>query len=231
MGTVRSVAFSPDGKLLSSGCLDKTVRLWDIQEQKQIGLLEHTDDVVSVAFSPDGKLLASGSRDKAVCLWDVKRQKQVGLLQGHKDSVTSVAFSRNGKWLASGSWDCTVLLWEVNLPSPFVVEPKGKQPVTWGMVKCTALYQNYPNPFNPETWIPYQLALDADVTINIYNITGQIVRTLHLGHQRAGVYMTKEQAAYWNGKDNLGQPVASGIYYYTMLAGKFKAVKKMVILR
>jgi len=107
----------------------------------------------------------------------------------------------------------------------------GKQINVNPIPKVTVLMQNFPNPFNPETWIPYQLALDTDVTINIYNITGQIVRTLHLGHQRAGVYIIKEQAAYWDGRDNLGQPVASGIYYYTMLAGKFKAVKKMVILR
>jgi hypothetical protein len=80
----------------------------------------------------------------------------------------------------------------------------------------TALLQNYPNPFNPETWIPYKLAKDASVTISIYNVKGQLIRALHLGNKNAGVYMTKDRAAHWDGKDSLGQTVASGIYFYTL---------------
>ena len=114
----------------------------------------------------------------------------------------------------------------------------------------TALLQNYPNPFNPETWLPYQLAQDASVTICIYNIKGQLIRTLHLGNQKAGVYMTKDKAAHWDGKDSLGQSVASGVYFYTLQvevaslrsnlrqrnpdrngAGTFTATRKMFIVK
>ena len=95
--------------------------------------------------------------------------------------------------------------------------------------KETALLANYPNPFNPETWIPYQLAKDADVTLHIYAVDGTLVRTLTLGHQPAGMYQTRSRAAYWNGKNAFGEPVASGVYFYTLTAGDFTATRKMLI--
>jgi photosystem II stability/assembly factor-like uncharacterized protein len=95
----------------------------------------------------------------------------------------------------------------------------------------SALGQNYPNPFNPETWIPYQLAHNANVVIRIYNISGELVRTLLLGNKPAGIYMTKERAAYWDGKNNLSEYISSGIYFYEIEAGVFRAVKKMVMVR
>jgi len=95
----------------------------------------------------------------------------------------------------------------------------------------SALLQNYPNPFNPETWIPYQLATDSPLTIHIYNTKGQLVRTISLGNKDAGVYTTKGKAAYWDGKDSLGQKVASGVYFYTLMAGEFMATRKMLILK
>ena len=76
----------------------------------------------------------------------------------------------------------------------------------------TLLLQNYPNPFNPETWIPYQLSEAAPVTITIYNVAGQVVRSLGLGHQEAGFYRGRSQAAYWDGRNNQNEQVASGIY-------------------
>ncbi len=97
--------------------------------------------------------------------------------------------------------------------------------------KNTSLLQNYPNPFNPETWLPYRLATDAPVTINIYNTKGQLIHTLHLGNQNAGVYITKDRAAYWDGRCRLGEKVASGIYYYTLEAGDFRATRKMIIMK
>ena len=93
----------------------------------------------------------------------------------------------------------------------------------------TALLTNYPNPFNPETWIPYQLSEPAEVTLRIYAVSGVLVRTLNLGHQLAGLYHQQSRAAYWDGKNELGEPVASGIYFYTLTADNFTATRKMLI--
>lgn len=93
----------------------------------------------------------------------------------------------------------------------------------------TALLANYPNPFNPETWIPYQLATDAEVQLRIYAMDGKLVRTFQLGHQAAGIYQHRERAAYWDGKNEVGEPVASGVYFYTLTAGGFTATRKMLI--
>ena len=93
----------------------------------------------------------------------------------------------------------------------------------------TALLPNYPNPFNPETWIPYKLAKPADVTLTIYTANGRIVRWLPLGHQSAGMYQSRDRAVYWDGRNADGEPVASGIYFYTLTAGDFTATRKMLI--
>jgi len=95
--------------------------------------------------------------------------------------------------------------------------------------KENALLPNYPNPFNPETWIPYQLSKPADVTLTIYAVNGQMVRQLPLGYQLAGVYQSRSRAAYWDGRNALGEPVASGLYFYTLTAGDFTATGKMLI--
>ena len=93
----------------------------------------------------------------------------------------------------------------------------------------TALLANYPNPFNPETWIPYRLAVSADVTVRIYAMDGSLIRTLVLGYQAAGIYQSRSRAAYWDGKNELGEPVASGPYFYTLTAGEFSATRKLLI--
>ena len=95
--------------------------------------------------------------------------------------------------------------------------------------ETTALLPNYPNPFNPETWIPYHLSKDAEVIVTIYDMRGVAVRELVLGHQAAGVYQSRGRAAYWDGKNAVGEPVASGVYFYTLTAGDFTATRKMLI--
>ena len=95
--------------------------------------------------------------------------------------------------------------------------------------KETVLLSNYPNPFNPETWIPYQLAEPADVTVSIYSVDGKLVRTLTLGHQPAGVYRNRNRAAHWDGRNAFGERVASGLYFYMFTAGDFTATRKMLI--
>jgi hypothetical protein len=93
----------------------------------------------------------------------------------------------------------------------------------------TRLMANYPNPFNPETWIPFELSQDADVTVHIYGLDGGIVRTLDLGHHMQGEYRARESAAYWDGRNQMGERVASGVYVYELLAGDHRAVRRMVI--
>ena len=95
--------------------------------------------------------------------------------------------------------------------------------------KETALLANYPNPFNPETWIPYQLAKPAAVAVSIHSADGTLVRTLLLGEQSAGIYQRRSRAAYWDGKNEVGESVASGVYFYTLTAGEFTATRKMLI--
>lgn len=95
----------------------------------------------------------------------------------------------------------------------------------------TQLAQNYPNPFNPETWIPFNLEKSGDVTIRIFNVTGQLVRMLSLGQKTAGFYLTQDKAAYWDGRNNQGERAASGTYFYTLTSGEFTATKKLTILK
>ena len=109
------------------------------------------------------------------------------------------------------SIDAPLQLWAIEIPTK------------------STLLQNFPNPFNPETWIPYKLAFASNVEIQIYNKKGQLVRRLSLGRKEAGYYLDKASAAYWDGKNEMGEPVSSGIYFYQIRAGEFHAVRKMVI--
>ena len=95
----------------------------------------------------------------------------------------------------------------------------------------TELLANYPNPFNPETWIPYRLAENAFVTLTIYDLSGQIIRTLEVGHRIASAYESRSKTVHWDGRNNLGEQVASGVYFYTLIAGDFSATRKMLILK
>ena len=112
----------------------------------------------------------------------------------------------------------TILNMGVGAPNKF-----GRDPHT------TALLPNYPNPFNPETWIPFQLEKQSNVTVIIYDIRGVAIRRLELGRQAAGIYMNRNRAAYWDGRNNLGERVATGIYFYKFVAGDFEATRKMFI--
>jgi len=95
----------------------------------------------------------------------------------------------------------------------------------------TKLMQNYPNPFNPETWIPYQLSEESSIRVLIYNVKGQLVRTLYLGRRTAGYYVDKRRAAYWNGRSDAGESIPSGIYYYRLEAGEYSATRKLAIVK
>ena len=106
-----------------------------------------------------------------------------------------------------------------------------QQEITAAFPKVTTLHQNFPNPFNPETWIPYQLSQDAKVVIDIYEGNGQLIRTLNLDAQPAGYYTTREKAAYWDGRNDAGERISSGIYFYRLQAGDYNRTRKMIILK
>ena len=102
----------------------------------------------------------------------------------------------------------------------------------WAVVpELSQLLQNYPNPFNPETWIPYRLSESAHVRLSIYGVSGRLIRTLDMGAQKPGTYTSRERAIYWDGRNDNGEAVSSGIYFYQLWAGEFDSVRKMVIAR
>jgi hypothetical protein len=116
-------------------------------------------------------------------------------------------------------------IFETNFQPP--IQTKPLEPIPQKL----ALLQNYPNPFNPETWIPYTLNQATDVEIQIYNANGQLIRTLRLGEQAAGYYVTKDKSAYWDGTNDVGEQVTSGVYFYKFITGKQTFVRRMVLLK
>ena len=240
-GRVSTVAFSPDGFTFAAGGEEESIRLWDVRTGEHLATLAgHTASVRSVAFSPHGFTLASGSLDRTIRLWDVSTGEHLQTLEGHAGWIRLVAFSPDGSTLASTSEDDTMLLWDL------------RSGTTWGRVKYvnadatrrlpelspsatplapteTSLLPNYPNPFNPETWIPYQLKEPSEVVLTIYDMRGQPIRTLAMGHQPAGVYRSRERAAYWDGRNQQGEFVSSGLYFCTLTAGSFTATRKMLV--
>ena len=177
-------------------------------------------------FTPNGELLATVT-NRDVIFWDMSTRRE------HPSSFTTnlpsstvisaLAISDNGKRLAVGSEAGRVYIYEWTGDSAPVAPAKETE------TQPTALLENYPNPFNPETWIPYQLSAAAEVTVTIHSPDGKLVRTLELGQMPAGAYSDKDRAAYWDGRNAQGEPVASGVYFYTLTAGDFSATRKMVI--
>ena len=116
-------------------------------------------------------------------------------------------------------------------PPSLVKFPVNPPPAAVATPMVTAAYQNFPNPFNPETWMPYDLGEEAEVTITIYNTSGNIIRTLPLGIQPAGKYTNRSKAAYWNGRSDTDELVSSGVYFYRLKMGNYHATKKLLILK
>lgn len=224
---IPSVTFSPDGRTLASGSYDGTVGLWDVATGTLKNDLRHGDaSPISVSFSPDGSTLASGTQDWTVWLWDVETGTPRTTLKGHTGWVNVVAFLPDGNTLASGSTDGMVFLWDMSpYMTPTAVSTHGQSFV--GPSAQAMLLPNYPNPFNLQTSIPFQLhQAFPQVRLNIYDARGALVRAFDLGSRPAGLHR-----AVWDGRDQLGKHVASGVYMSRLQAATVLEDRKMLLAK
>ena len=231
---VLSVAFGDDNTLVS-GSADGSVRMWDLETESNRVLAGHTDWVFSAAFHPNGEILVSTGKDNSVRLWDAATGMPLHVLERHTEWGRSVAISRDGI-LASGGYDNMIHLWDLGVKVDDPIEPTEGGAADAGRKETAAqksaeLLPNFPNPFNPETWIPYHLSVDAEVSLSIYDVRGQLVRSIEIGYQQAGLYANSSDAIYWDGRNAHGEQVASGVYIYRLTAGDYSATRKMVIMK
>ena len=255
---VTSVAFSREGSTLASGGWDKTIQLWELAPAMPTKEPSQPEDALITDSSETSQLQGDLNADGVVNIQDlVLVASQLGqagentadinadgvvniqdlvMVAGtfaavdsapaaHPQVIDTLTAEEVEGWLRGAAQlehiDVTMARGIVVLKDLLALLTPAE----------TALLHNYPNPFNPETWIPYQLAKDAEVTLTIYAVNGHVVRRLTLGHQPAGMYQNRSRAAYWDGKNQVGEPVASGIYFYTLTTGDFSATRRMVILK
>ena len=232
-----SLAFttSPDGSTVLAGSDGEKVRIWQILPGGTILLKTLNAEgsrpfssVGSMQFSPDGRYLFV-NQDERFRIWDWQKNRPIN----HASLPHFSALSQDGSVLLSPNYITEQYeIWDIgNVLSllPYSVEPGGKQLVTLGQLKRNELLQNFPNPFNPETWIPFRLANEGLVTIHIYTPAGKLVRTLSPGLTPAGEHASQAKAVHWDGRNDAGEQVSSGVYLYTINAGDFSDTRKMLI--
>ncbi len=215
-----------DGSTVIAATIDKEINIWKV-------FLNTTRHLTTLNgegplhFSPDSRYLYS-NQDENLQIWDWQKSRPIH----HTSHPEYVSVSQDGSRILSykktGQYEILDLTDVISL-LPYPVEPKGKQLVTFGKIKRNQLMQNYPNPFNPETWIPFRLADESNVQINIYSPTGKLIRSITTGTLSAGEYSSQSKAVYWDGRNDKGELVGSGIYFYTINTGNFSATRKMLI--
>ena len=237
---VHQIRFSPDGSTFATDTWGGTILIWDYhsiinptRHRADIngdGIVDIIDLVyVARNFGQIGANLADVNGDGIVDIADLLLV--VGALDVAiaaplaKSRNLEITFTRTDiqNWLSQAR----------QLNTSDIISQKGIQFLEQLLLALTpektTLLPNYPNPFNPETWIPYQLSESSDVTIEIFSSEGKLIRTLDLGEKTSGLYQSKGTAAYWDGKNEIGEPVASGVYYYTLTAEQYSATRKMLI--
>ena len=202
---------------------------WDINGDGAVDILDLS--FVAARFGSKKQTKADINRDGVVDIKDL-----ITIASGMSREAAAPTIGRSN--LRQAPTRATVQAWlkqaqQLNLTDP--TSQKGILFLEYLLASLTPmetlLLPNYPNPFNPETWIPYQLAQPSNITIAIHTIDGTVIRTLDLGHRSAGIYQDKTRAAYWDGRNDVGESVASGVYFYTLTAGKLKSTRKMLILK
>jgi WD40 repeat protein len=226
---IEGIEFNLYGRLLASAS-EREVVVWDLKSEEVVTTLRSDFKgfiASSLSSSPDGDFLILERADGVLYVWKVMEDKVVARLRS-EGGVGSVTFSPDRRLVAVSYGEGRVRVW--NLPKLLGVDPKGKFSTRWGTIK-NWLGQNFPNPANPETWIPFSISKDGRVIIEIYDLSGRLIRRLDLGNLDAGTYVSRGRAAYWDGRDERGERVASGIYFYSIKTPSYFDVRKLAIVR
>ena len=231
-GIVQKLKNTPVNQVLHVVEAEKQTSLSaDVNEDGRVDLLDLVFVAKHIGKNPPTDARADVNRDSHVNIDDM-----ISIIKAIEAKLTTAAPPNNT--LSKADFDTLFALYEKiedisedSIQTEWVKRFLRQFLKPIGRPLKTQLHANYPNPLNPETWIPYQLAEDTEITIRIYNASGQVVRTIFTGNQAAGYYLNRSKAAYWDGKNEFGEQVASGVYVYELTTPTFKQIKRLVVLK